>query len=178
MTRSDESIGQKWNDAYKQAIPDAQEAYGDSLATAATNLKAKKTVMKDKYEKALDSADYNASVDAAFTPGVAGTAYEERTDQIAVTGLTPSQVAKVVANVKIVRHLQTLIEPIRNVLNTQTKVGDPQFAYDYTDGTERLFINIFLLKKANGFGSTTTAQQVLAKIKAQMGDLFWVEAKS
>lgn len=126
MARSPAALALKWQSGFQQAIPDAKDNFASSINKAKTNYKSKTSAMRTNYAAAMADNVIHPKIDAAFTVSNMATPYNERLDQISVTGLTSSQVAKVEASITLKRHFASLITGVRTLLDSASS-GNPEF---------------------------------------------------
>ena len=166
MVRPASSIGKKWNDAYVSAADDAIEAYGNALPGLATKIIAGKGAAKAAYTAALDSASYDANVRAGLAPGVADVNNAQRLAQIEQTGFTQAQQSKLVTETEIRRHLSTLVSSVRALADGGS--GNLKLPA-VSNNLKNQIINVAMMKFIRNFSTTSTAEQVVAVIKANIG---------
>ena len=167
MVRPSSSIGKKWNDAYVSAIDDAVDAYGNALPGLATKIIAAKGAAKAAYTAALDSASYDANTRAGLAPGIADVNYGQRLAQIEQTGFTQAQQNKLVSDTEIRRHLSTLIASVVALANGQA--GNLKLPA-VSNNLKNQIINVAMMSLIRNFSTTSTAEQVVAVIKARVDD--------
>ena len=163
MVRAAESIGSKWDSALKEAIPDAKTAYGQVLATIPGKITAAKGKMKTAYAAAIDAPNFDARVTAGLAPGKADVAYNERLDQIAVTGTTEAQQAKMVEETKIRRRISTQI-PAVIALFTGTS-GNLKFPDGISNITKKTIVNRAAMKYRTYFSERSSGQDIYDILK-------------
>lgn len=162
MPIPDDRVGDKWEAGYQQSIPDAKDNFGDSVTTAGTELKSKLADMKTAYA-AVTAADFNAAVDAAFTKENMGRAYNERLDQIAVTGMTASAKERVVENAKKARHIRT---QIANIITAIPAHSGMAFVADLDDNLKRSVANAAAMRALDSITVQSTGPQIATAIYA------------
>lgn len=172
MPRNVNSLGQKWNDAAVAALADAKRAYADALPGLASKIIAAKARAKTAFSAALDAPSYDASVRAGLAPGYADVAYNERADQIAMTGFTASQKQKIVDDALVRRHLSSIIDSI--VAAADGSRGNLKFVDGLSAKFKRIIINSALMKYIDNFTTSTTSSQavgILTQNIASIDDL-------
>lgn len=168
MPRKLESIGEKWGAAYVESLPDAKEGYAEELPNLAAKViaGARNEANIDKYKTVVKSDHYANRVNAGLVVGKADVAYNERMDQIIVTGPTESQKQKQIDQTRLRRALRDKITSVLGGLGTSS--GDLAFNVAVGSAMQRVVLMQAMNKFSTRFTPTSTAAEIIAVLKANV----------
>lgn len=174
MVRPAASIGDKWDVASRNAIPDAKTGYAAALPTMAQATIDAKAGAIVAYQASVQSAAYDQAVRAGATPGVADVAYDQRLDQIATTGFTQSQKDKLVQETLVRRHCAGLLKGVIALITGAS--GELAFTPSgQPDSFERFIVNQAIMKYVDRFTTNDTAATIYATLKANAANITGLE---